>query len=127
MSEVLSKTAFVKLTNFPFENREQNTTLARGVQTTVPASTQTTVVTLAANGVRFITKIVCSGHDHAKWEVYVDSIVVITKRENKFTTEFDFANPYRLDEHSVMDVKVTHFVTGDSLDFDATIIGFERV
>jgi len=124
----LQKVAFVNITNFPHANKEQNQLLVRGVQTNVPASAQTTVATLAANGVRFITKVICSGHAGAKWELYIDSNLVATKRDGTYSQEFSFdATPYRIDDGSQMDVKVTHYHTGSSLDFDASIIGFDRV
>jgi len=121
----LQKVAFVNVSNFPYANREANTLLARGVQSSVPATTLTTVVTLVANGVRFVTKVICSGQENAKWELYIDSVIVATKR-GAYTTEFDFlATPYRIDDGSAMDVKVTH--AGTSADFDASIVGFDKV
>jgi len=121
----LQKVSFTNITNFPHGNKEQNQLLVRGVQSSVPASTLTTVATLVANGVRFVTKVICSGQENAKWELYIDSVVVATKR-GAYTIDFDFvATPYRIDDGSAMDVKVTH--EGTSADFDASIIGFDRV
>ena len=107
-------------------NMEANALLARAVAN-VSDNTQTTVVTLAANGVRFITKIMCSGNDNAKWEVIVDgSTTVATKRGDGRSVEFDFPIPYQLEASKPMDVKVTHYYTGESLDFEVSIIGFEK-
>ena len=122
----LQKVSFTNITNFPHGNKEQNQLLVRGVQSSVPASTLTTVATLAANGVRFVTKVLCSGHEHAKWELYVDSAIVATKR-GEYTQEFEFdSTPYRIDDGSAMDVKVTHYGAGTP-DFDVSIIGYDRV
>jgi hypothetical protein len=120
----LTKPAFTNVTNFPFGNQEANAVLAMGA-VTVPDNTLTTVATLAANGVRFITKVIGSGQDTAIWEVYLNSTLQIRKRASDYTCEFDFKTPLRVDASTVLDVKVKQ-TAGSPVDFDASIIGFER-
>jgi hypothetical protein len=121
----LTKPAFVNVTNFPYANTEANAVLAMG-SVTVPDNTLTTVATLAANGLRFITKIIGSGQDTAIWEVYLNSVLQIRKRASDYTCEFDFKTPLRVEAATVLDVKVKQ-TSGSSVDFDSSIIGFTSV
>lgn len=120
----LAKPAFVNVTNFPHANREENYVLALG-SVSVPDNTLTTVATLAANGVRFITKIIGSGQYNGEWEVHINSVMKIRKRANGNTVEFPFENPLKIPASTVLDVKVSH-LGGSALDFDSSIIGFEE-
>lgn len=123
----LTKAAPVIVGNFPHANREQNALLARNTVASVSDSTETTIVTLAANGVRFITKVMCTGEDRALWSVVVGgSTVVARKRGDGRSVEFDFPMPYRLDASTPMDVKVIQYNGAASENYEASIFGFEE-
>ena len=94
-----------------------------GQQTLVGASTITTVATMTANGFDHVTKISCSGQESALWQLFINSVLVDTKRGG-LNIEFVWANPLSLTATNVLDVKVTHFYTGETPTFDATIYGF---
>ena len=104
--------------------RVNNTAIHIGQETGVSTSTLTTVTTMPANGIKYITKIVCSGEDNARWELYLDSTLTATKRTTDRNVEFDFPIPWKILATQVMDVKVIYFGTGTSTTFDATIWGY---
>ncbi len=100
--------------------------LAKGTAAAVAATSKTTIVTLVASlKVQFITKIVLSGHDYAKFFLTVDSVDESIKRSGPDRTlEWDFTNPFSIAIGSVVDIKVEHFATGETPTFEATIWGF---
>lgn len=100
--------------------------IAKGIATTVPVSTKTTVVTLTAIGTdRFITAIYCSGMEYGKWYLVKNSTDEIIQRGGPDRDQpFTFPNPWKIVAGAVVDVKVEHFVTGQTPDFEATIMGY---
>lgn len=101
------------------------TVLHYGEITSVGASATTTIVTSPSNGIRKITKILCSGTCYAKYLVYIDNVVKMTARSGPDrTVTFDFMHPLRINSSSVLDIKVIHYVTGEQNDFEASIIGY---
>lgn len=99
-----------------------------GSATSVPSATLTTVATLTANGINMVVVIPCSGQDYAKWQLFVNSTLKQTMRSGPSrNVSFYFNHPYTIDAGDVMDVKVTHYFTGETLDFEATIYGFKYV
>lgn len=84
-----------------------NTVLYQGEELLVP-QTETTIVTSPANGVKYITKIICTGVVNARWDVYVNSVLAMTKRTTDRTVDFDFSTPWKIAASSVVDVKATH-------------------
>lgn len=101
-----------------------NTVIQVGEQNNISQNTQVTVVTVPANGLKFITKIICTGEENARWDVYIDSVRKMTKRTIDRTVDFDFPTPLRLPATSVLDVKVTHHGPDAQADFQASVLGY---
>jgi hypothetical protein len=107
---------------------EAVTAYAVGSATNVPANSETTVVTLTANGINMITTINVSGDNYAKWRFYVNSTLKETLRTGPDRNgRFYFVHPYTVNANDVVDVKVEHFYTGDTLNYEATVYGFKYV
>ena len=98
--------------------------LAIGEQTGVSVNTPTTIVTVPANGRRYITGIVCTGEVNARWEVFINSVRKATKRTTDRNVEFEFSTPFELAGSTVLDVKATHHGPDAGADFQATVFGF---
>ena len=98
-----------------------------GVQTDVSVDTLTTVTTVPANGVKYITKILCSGEDNGKWGLYIDTILKATLRTTDRNVAFDFNTPLKILSAEVVDIKVTHFSDDANADFQCTVFGYEAV
>jgi hypothetical protein len=100
--------------------------LVVGSQTGVVDSTLTTVATFTATAlIQSITNISCSGQQSAKWQLYIDTVLIDTKRTAPgLNLEFIFGNHLGMSSGSVLDVKVTHYYTGETPDFESTIYGF---
>ena len=101
-----------------------NTDLAVGSQINVPAATLTTIVTIPANGLKFITQIICSAIESGRWEVHVDSTKKFVSRTINRTVYFNFSVPFRLEAASVLDVKLYHDGPGAGVDADAAVLGY---
>ena len=88
----------------------------------VPATSKQTVLTITAAVETYVTKIAVSGHDYAKWYLTLDTVDQNIKR-NEYTGEWNFTNPWKLLAGQVLDIKVEHFLTAETLDFEGTIWG----
>ena len=107
---------------------EAVTAYAVGSATSVPSSSETTIVTLVANGINMMTVINVSGDDYAKYRLYVNTVLKETIRTGpERNGRFYFVHPYTIEAGDVVDVKVTHYHTGDTLNFEATIYGFKYI
>jgi len=104
-----------------------NAVLVTGEVTDVSADTETTIATVPANGLKYITKIICTGVENARWDVYIDSTRKMTKRTIDRTVDFDFSTPLKLLASSVLDVKATHHGPGTLSDFQATVLGYAAI
>ncbi len=104
-----------------------NTILATGEVTGVSKDTQTTIVTVPANGVKYVTKIICTGEENARWDVYINGARKITKRTIDRTVDFDFPVPLKVQAATVIDVKATHHGPDASADFQACVLGYLEV
>lgn len=102
-----------------------NTVLIIGSVDDIVQDTLTTVATLPANGVKYVTQIICSGEDNGKWEVHIDSTRQFTQRTTDRNVTFDFSTPLKVDAAQVLDVKVTFYGTGTTSDAQATILGYQ--
>ncbi len=100
--------------------------LVVGSSTNVPVSTLTTVATFTATAsVQNITRISCSGQESGKWQMFIDTVLIETRRATQgLDIQFTFVNRLGLSTGAVVDVKVTHEYTGETPDFEATIYGF---
>jgi hypothetical protein len=106
-----------------------NTTLANNVVSAVPVSTETTVATYTnATKAVWITQIFCSGQENSKWRFFQATVPKIVQRigAGQVNMCFDFVTPYKIPANTAVDVKVEHFVTGETPDFECSIIGYEE-
>lgn len=103
-----------------------STVLVKNIAASVPASAKTTVVTLTAALVdRYITAIFCSGMEYAKWFLVRNSADEIVQRTGPDRDQpFNFTSPWKIPAGDVVDVKVEHFVTGETPDFEVSIMGY---
>ena len=107
---------------------EAVTAVAVGEVTSVPANTLTTVLTLTANGTNMLTTLTFSGEGYAKYGLYINSSVIEIHRTGPDRNgRFQFIHPYTLESGDVVDVKVIHYDTGETLDFEATMYGFKYI
>lgn len=101
--------------------------LATVVKPLVSAATLTTIVTLSPVVDTFVSTIFCSGDQSAKFQLFVNSGLIITQRSGpSLNANFPFrSNPLKLvGSLDILDLKVTHNVTGQTPDFESTIMGF---
>ena len=95
--------------------------------TSIAASALTTIITRTSLGSENIILITGSGEDAAKFEFFIDTVIKGTLRTGAgigLNAVWAFTMPLALDLGQVLDVKVTHFHTGDTLDFEAGIYAF---
>jgi len=98
---------------------------AYGTQTLVGANTETTIVTLTANGIRNMTHVSCSGDAYAEWRLYINSVLVETRRTGpSYNVEFVWRNPMSLITGTVIDIKVVHHYVSETATFNSAIYGF---
>ena len=97
--------------------------LGKASDPSVADSTKTTILTITATVETYVTKIVVSGHDYAKWFLTLDTVDQNIKR-NEYTGEWDFSSPWKLTAGQVLDIKVEHFLIGETLGFEATTWGY---
>ena len=101
--------------------------LSNGVASAVTDNTQTTVDTYTASGANYsITKILVTGNANSEWSIEIDSVEKMSFRiaDGNKTRDIDFPGSYLLLSGSTIDIKVTHFFTGETADFKASILGF---
>ena len=95
--------------------------------TAISASTLTTILTRTSLALENIVLMTVSGQASAKYEFFIDTVLKGTKRTGAGKgndAEWNFAFPLALDITQVLDIKVTHFHTGGSLDFQASLYAF---
>lgn len=95
-----------------------------GEQTDVSTDVLTTVTTMPANGIKYITKILCSGEENGKWELHIDSARKATLRTTDRNVAFDFNTPLKVLAAEVVDIKVTHYQPNANASFQCTIFGY---
>lgn len=99
-------------------------TLATGAQTSVAANLLTTIVTYTAPSDKSITKISVSGTEYAKFQLFKNTALIDTKRSGpERSIEFVFINPLVMNPGDILDVKVTHFNSSNSIDVEASVYG----
>jgi hypothetical protein len=101
-----------------------------GAITNLAATTKTTIVTQSFVSGTFenLVMISCSGQDYAKFFLAINTVDIDVRRtgpDRNLTFDFTGA-PYQLVTGDVVEIKVEHFNSGDLLDFDATIYGYEN-
>jgi len=94
----------------------------------VPSSIETTVLTFTATQTTNISLITVSGQGYAKFKLYIDANQIGTKISGPDRgVEWNFSFPLALDIGSVLTIKVTHYSTGDALDFYGGMYAFTSV
>lgn len=84
----------------------------------------TTVLTYTAVANVRLTRISVSGTDYAKFQLFLNTTLVETKRSGPDRSlDFIFTAPLGLDAGDILDVKVTHYAPGVSADFESTVYG----
>lgn len=103
---------------------EPSVPLALGAVVNVPDNTVTTVVTYTPTADKKITRIAVSGTAYGKVELFLNSSLVETKRMGPDrSVEFLFVSPLSVLTSIPLDIKVTHYVTGELNNFESTIYG----
>jgi len=99
-------------------------TLATGTQTGIAANLLTTIVTYTAPSAKSISKISVSGTEYAKFQLFKNTSLIETKRTGPDrSVDFIFNSPLAMATNNILDIKVTHFYTGKTLDVEASIYG----
>ena len=98
--------------------------LAGSSITGVTDSTLTTILTYTAPTVKKISRIGVSGTDYAKFQLFLNTVLIETKRSGPSRSmDFVFDHPLSLAASDILDVKVTHYNTGLTSNFESTIYG----
>jgi len=98
--------------------------LAADDVTSVPDGSLTTILTFTAASDTRLTRISVSGTDYAKFQIFLNTVLIETKRSGPDRSlDFIFNSPLGLDAGNILDVKVTHYATGVLADFESTIYG----
>ena len=101
------------------------TVLTKAAVTIVPSGTDTTVLTYTALADTVLTNIFCSGTYYAKWTLRVNTVDEIVQRTGPDRNQpFQFTAPWKILSGDVIDVRVIHAYTGETADFEATIMGY---
>ena len=106
------------------EIQTNNTVLYSNQVADIPQDTLTTIVTLPANGIKYVTQIICSGEDNGKWDVFIDSVRKFTNRTTDRTVVWVFDSPLKITAAQVLDIKVTLHGTGTIATCEAAILGY---
>lgn len=115
---------YVSVAASPATSPASVSALANGAVAGITDSTLTTIVTFSAASDTKITRIGCSGTCYAKYQLFLNTTLVETKRSGpERSIDFLFDRPWAMVTGDILDVKVTHFVTGSTDDFEATIYG----
>lgn len=98
--------------------------LAGGALTGILDGVQTTIVTYTAPAKKLVSHVSVSGTVYAKYQLYKNATLIETRRGGPDRTlVFEFLRPLRLNASDILDVKVIHYNTGISADFESTIYG----
>lgn len=98
--------------------------LATGAVTGVANSVLTTIVTYTAATPKTISRISSSGTLYAKFQLFFNTLLIETYRSGpERTIQFLFPSPLSMEAGDILDVKVTHYYTPETGDFEATVYG----
>ena len=94
--------------------------------TLVTSNNLTTILTFTATQDTNISLLTCSGEDYAKFQLFIDTDLIATKRSGpKRNVEWNFNAPLLLSNGSILDIKVTHWYTGEALNFESTMYAYD--
>lgn len=98
--------------------------LASDSESNVPDGVLTTVLTYTAPADVRVTRISVSGTDYAKFQIFLNTVLVETKRSGPDRSlDFTFVAPLGMASGQILDVKVTHYAPGVLADFESTVYG----
>jgi hypothetical protein len=104
------------------------TSVTSGSVSAIAVSTKTTIATKSFVLAAFenLVKVSVSGEGYAKFYLTLNTVDIDIRRTGPDRNlVFDFSgSPLSLTIGDVIDIKVEHFDTGSTLDFDATIYGY---
>lgn len=100
-----------------------NSVLAYSEVTALGSATVATVATYTATGSDVVSRVIASGEDYAKFTIVLNTVIKATARSGPDRNVIFDLN-LGLSAADVLDVKVEHFHTGDTLDFEASILGY---
>ena len=93
--------------------------------TNLSDGTLTTILTHTAIATENIVVISCSGCDYAKFQFFIDTVLKGTKRSGPSSNvDWVYPFPLALDSGQVLDIKVTHFDSANTHDFEAGLYAF---
>jgi len=101
-----------------------NRALHVGQAAGISQSVLTTVTTMSSTGVNYITQIMCTGQDNARWEIYIDGSKIATQRTTDRNVNFPFPIPLKVLDGEVVEIKVIFYGIETTATFDATIFGY---
>jgi hypothetical protein len=128
LSDLADTTVDVDAGNITIDEiTSRNRPIHVGQQSSISQNTLTTVTTMPANGIKWITKVLCSGEENAKWDIFIDSVRKATMRTTDRNVAFDFNLPMKILATEVVDIKVTHHGPDSTATFEATIFGYQEV
>lgn len=97
---------------------------ATGSLTSVTANTLSTIATHTPVAAYKLSKISCSGTHYAKYQLFINSTLIDTKRSGpERSLEFTFPTGLSVSASAPVEIKVTHYQAGQLADFNATIYG----
>jgi hypothetical protein len=90
----------------------------------IAANMPSTIVTYTAPAKKLLSHISVSGTVYAKFQLYLNTALLETRRGGPDRTlVFEFLRPLRLQATDILDVKVTHYQTGETAEFESTVYG----
>jgi len=103
------------------------TVVANNVAISVPANIETTIVSYSTGASpTWITTILCSGMQYGKFRYFENLVPLIVLRGGSDrNVMFNITTPLKVPAGATIDVKVTHFNTGDTPDFECSILGYK--
>ena len=98
--------------------------LVFGSQSAVPDTTETTVASYTALGEETIGDIMMGGTSYARFNIYLNTVLSFVVRSGpQRHIDLLFGRPWQLSVGDVVDVKVIHYNTDDTDDFEVTVLG----
>ena len=92
--------------------------------TGVANSIETTILTYTSLGDETISDIFVSGTSYARFNIYLNTVLSFVLRSGPSRqANFSIQRPLQLSTGDVVDVKVIHYYTDATDDFEATLLG----
>lgn len=98
-----------------------------GSSTSIPANSLTTVLThTVATSPLFLTNFFSSGELDAEVSFYVNTVRKLVWRTSEQQRNAEVPiGPLRFPIGTILDIKVVHFYTGKTADFEASLVGYK--